>query len=353
MKKVFVAMSGGVDSSVAALMLKDNGYEVVGVTMCLGVKPDEESEASCCGPQAVDDARKVCDKLEIRHYVMDFSRELQDKVIDNFIEEYSAGRTPNPCVNCNKHLKFDTLLKKAIALGFDFLATGHYAKIESINGDFFLKKPKDIQKDQTYFLYSIQKQALSKLLFPLAGFTKDEVRKIALNAKLPVATKHESQDICFVNGNYREFITNRLKPCNTGDIVDTEGNIIGQHNGVLNYTIGQRRGLGIAAGKPIYVTSINPQKNRITVGGKESLMAYGLIADEINLFKEDFPDSIQAKIRYLHPQQKCKALILNDGKLSVIFNSKQKAITPGQSIVLYDGDTVLGGGIIETVLKNS
>ncbi|MCM8771333.1 MAG: tRNA 2-thiouridine(34) synthase MnmA, partial [Candidatus Omnitrophica bacterium] len=266
-KKVLVAMSGGVDSSVATLLLKETGYDATGVTMCLGVK-SHDGKARCCGPQAIDDAKKVCHKLGIHHYVMDFSKELEEKVVSRFVSEYLKGKTPNPCVDCNRFLKFGLLLRKAIGMGFDFLATGHYAKIEKNNGKLVLKKAKDKSKDQSYFLYPIQKETLNLILFPLAGLTKQEVRQIAKRANLPVADKPQSQDICFIQDDYRKFILERVSNIKPGPIVDLDGNIRGMHRGLFFYTVGQREKLGISNSTPLYVVSVDGSKNQVIVGEK-------------------------------------------------------------------------------------
>ncbi|HUN54344.1 MAG TPA: tRNA 2-thiouridine(34) synthase MnmA [Smithella sp.] len=348
-KKVLVAMSGGVDSSVAAMLLADEGYDVSGVTMCFGIATEGES-AKCCGADAINDAKRVCDRLKIPHYVFDYASQLEDKVIANFISEYKKGRTPNPCVECNRHLKFDNLLEKALVLGFDFLATGHYAAIEKNENGYCLKKPKDRKKDQTYFLYVIPREKMKNILFPLAPLTKDEVRGIAKKASLPVAEKQESQDICFVTQNkYQEFISGRVQQLKQGPIVDMQGNVLGQHRGIIFYTIGQRGGLGISHATPLYVVSIDPGKNRIVVGDKKDLKAKGLVARDINMLVQSWPSPVYAKIRYRKKEAACKVTFTQDG-VKVLFAEEQEAITPGQSVVFYDHDCVLGGGIIEEIL---
>lgn len=351
-QKVLVAMSGGVDSSVAAYLLKKQGYSVVGVTMCLGVEGAAADSISCCGPQAIHDARLVCQKLSIPHHVLDFSAELDKYVIKNFIEEYSRGRTPNPCIRCNEYLKFNVLLKKAQAMGFQYLATGHYARIVFQNEKGFLKRPKDRDKDQTYFLYGIKRQDLSSILFPLSDLKKSEVRKLAKKAHLPVAEKVESQDICFINdGNYRTMLE-KMKPKGKGLIMALDGTVLGSHTGIENYTIGQRRGLGIAAGKPLYVVAIDREQNRIIVGSKKDMEVNGLMASALNLLVDKLPEQdIYAQIRYSHTPAECRARISNH-YLLVRFKLPQQAVTPGQSVVLYDNDTdtVLGGAIIAGIL---
>ncbi len=353
MKKVLVAMSGGVDSSVAALLLKKRGFEVVGLTMCLGVNGEGSERARCCGSSAIKDAKQVCARLEIPHYVFDFSQELEEKIIKRFVDEYLNGRTPNPCVDCNKFIKFGSLLEKVEAMGLDYLATGHYAKVEKINGRYFLKRPKDKVKDQTYFLYPVKRQVLKKILFPLANFTKEEVRQIARENKLPVAEKPQSQNICFIQEkDYRKFLSERIKRFREGPIVDLNGNVLGRHKGIFFYTVGQRQGLGISGKGPLYVIAIDPKENKIIVGGKNDLKAKGLKAKDLNLLVDELPKRVFAKIRYVHKGEWCQVSI-KDNKLELIFDEPQEAITPGQSVVLYDKDFVLGGGIIEEVIKDA
>jgi tRNA-specific 2-thiouridylase len=348
MKKVIVAMSGGVDSSVAALLLKKAGFSVVGLTMCLGIKSDHGGKR-CCGPESISDAKKVCRDLGIKHYVMDFSTELEDKIISKFLGQYLKGQTPNPCVDCNKFIKFGILLEKTKALGFDYLATGHYAKIVKIKDKFLLKKPKDKVKDQTYFLYPIKKENLNSILFPLADYTKDQVRSIAKYNKLAIFDKPQSQDLCFVTDKrYTNFINERKEKNKEGLIKDKGGNILGKHKGIFSYTIGQRKGLGISAKKPLYVLAIDAKNNNVIVGKKQELKSKGLIASELNLFTDYLPKSAKAKIRYRHEGAECKIEKIGQ-KLKLIFSNQQEAITPGQAVVLYNQDTILGGGTIEEV----
>jgi len=350
-KKVLVAMSGGVDSSVAALLLKENGYAVTGATMCLGIREDGE-RTSCCGLDAIDDAKHVCNQLQIPHFVFDFAKEMEELVINKFTAEYQRGRTPNPCIDCNRYLKFGALLGKARGIGFDYLATGHYARIEKRGESWHLMRPKDRIKDQTYFLYPIKTGDLSFLLFPLGYLNKEEVRTLAKKAGLHVAHKTESQDICFVTqGDYRQFFLERNFSSAEGDIVDTEGTLLGRHRGVIFYTIGQRSGLGISAKTPCYVVEINARKNQVIVGEKKALQAKGLIAGDINLLTDELPIEVEAKIRYRKKPARCK--ISREGKnLKVIFKETQESITPGQAVVLYAGDEVLGGGVIEKVIRS-
>ncbi len=353
MKKVAVAMSGGVDSAVAALLLRNSGHEVVGVTMCLGVVPAAGEKAKCCGPREVEDARGVCEALGIRHCIVDFAAELEARVIAPFVAEYLRGRTPNPCVVCNRAIKFGSLLEKALAWGFDGLATGHYARIERDGGGYLLKTPKDRRKDQTYFLHAISKEALAKTLFPLAGYTKDEVRAIAMEARLPVFDKPESQDICFMPAEGQEaFLRSRAVPIEAGEIVDGAGRVLGRHRGIACYTIGQRGGLGISSAKPLYVLAIDAGQNRLIVGGKGELKSEGLIADQVNCLVEAFPEEAWAKIRYAHRPAKCRVFD-RGGSLTVRFAEPQEAVAPGQSVVLYDGSTVLGGGIIQEAFSGN
>ena len=353
MSKLAVAMSGGVDSAAAALLLRDGGHEVAGVTMCLGVAPAEGGRAKCCGPREIEDAEKVCRALGIRHYVVDFAADLEEKVIGPFVAEYLRGRTPNPCVACNRAIKFGSLLRKALAWGFDGLATGHYARIESAGGVYLLKTPKDRRKDQTYVLHAIPRESLAKVLFPLAGYTKDEVRGIAEQAGLPVFDKPESQDICFMPAEgHGAFLRSRGAGIEPGEIVDREGRILGRHRGIACYTIGQRGGLGLSSPAPLYVLAIDAPRNRLVVCGKTDLRAEGLVADQVNRLVDSFPEEARAKIRYAHRAARCR-ISEEDGRLTVRFAEPQEAIAPGQSVVLYDGETVLGGGIIQEVFRGA
>jgi tRNA-specific 2-thiouridylase len=351
MKKVAVAMSGGVDSAVAALLLQQSGHETVGVTMCLGVTPAKGGPVKCCGAREIEDAGSVCRALGIRHYVVDFAADLEQKVIGPFVAEYLRGRTPNPCVACNRWLKFGSLLNKAQAWGFECLATGHYAAIETGEGGYLLKRPKDRRKDQTYFLHAIPRETLAKVLFPLAGYTKDEVRAIAERAGLPVFDKRESQDVCFMPAEgHGAFLRSRGAGVEPGEIVNLEGRVLGRHEGIACYTIGQRGGLGLSSPAPLYVVAIDAAKNRLVVGGKTDLRAEGLVAGEVNRLVDTFPEEARAKIRYAHRAARCRISEERDGRLTVRFAEPQEAVAPGQSVVLYDGETVLGGGIIQEVL---
>jgi tRNA-specific 2-thiouridylase len=352
-KKVLVAMSGGVDSSVAALLLKEQGFDTAGVTMCLGVQDADGKNPRCCGVDAVADAGKVCARLGIKHHVIDFTKEMKEDVIDRFVQEYRRGRTPNPCIDCNRYLKFGHLLDLARSMDFDFLATGHYAKIDTVQGRLSLLKPRDRNKDQTYFLYTIRSEDLSKVLFPLANRTKEEVRSLALEAGLPVASKAESQDICFVpNTGYRQYIKEVTGLYEPGPIVDLQGRERGRHNGIYAYTVGQRSGLGISAPAPLYVVFVDPENNRIIVGEKKDLLALGLRAVDVHLLAESWPQRAEAKIRYRKKASACRVRI-EDGGLRIDFEEPQESITPGQAVVLYRDKEVLGGGVIEEVIRAS
>ena len=277
-----VAMSGGVDSSVAAALLKNQGFEVVGLTMCFNLPDALTGRPSCCGAQSIADAKRVADILGIRHYVLNFGKELQKFVIADFVNQYSQGLTPNPCVRCNELLKFELLLKKALGLGMDYLATGHYARIARLKGKYVLKKAKDSKKDQSYFLYRLTQEKLKRILFPLGDLKKSRVRELAEKFKLPVAEKKDSQEICFIPGNYQEFLKGRLKgKFSPGSIVDSTGKVLGKHQGIPFYTIGQRDKLGVACGYPVYVSRIDVLKNELVVGKKEEILKKSFLVKDI------------------------------------------------------------------------
>ncbi|MDD6485120.1 MAG: tRNA 2-thiouridine(34) synthase MnmA [Clostridiales bacterium] len=354
MKSVLIGMSGGVDSSVAAALLKDRGYKVIGATMRLWTYSDNENSKheGCCAESAVEDARRVCDKLGIDFYVMNFKELFREKVVDDFVDEYKRGRTPNPCIACNRYLKFDALLKKALAMGIDYVATGHYAKIErDEKGKYTLKVSDAAKKDQSYVLYNFTQEQLAHTLMPLGEYSKDRVREMARSLGLAVADKPDSQEICFVeNDDYagfiREYSGYTPKP---GKILDINGNVIGEHKGLIYYTIGQRKGIG-AYGRPMFVMKINPQDNTITLGEKGMEFSSSLIASEVNFISGEMPKEpirVQAKVRYQASPASATVYPMEDGRIKVEFDEPQRAITPGQSVVLYDKDTVLGGGIVE------
>jgi tRNA-specific 2-thiouridylase len=346
-------MSGGVDSSVAAALLKNKGYEVIGMTMCFNLTDPQKKKPNCCGPQGINDARRIAGILGIRHYVLNMQPHLEKYVIDNFCQEYLKGRTPNPCVRCNQYLKFDVLLKKALAQEAQYLATGHYARILKCAKGYALKKGKDKIKDQSYFLYRLNQEQLKHALFPLANYTKQEVRKLAAKFKLPVAEKLASQEICFLPTlDYREFLQSRFKQgLQSGPIVDQEGRLLGQHKGIAFYTIGQREGLGIARGYPVYITAINLEKNEITVGKKEDAYSSEFIIRQPHFILNPVKKKIAAgvRIRYNHKEAPAQIFAFAE-MLRVKFKQPQFAITCGQSAVFYQKDKVLGGGVIDEVL---
>ncbi len=353
--RVVVAMSGGVDSSVTAALLKEEGYEVVGITMQIWPKGGVERFGGCCGLEAIEDAKRVANRLDIPHYVLNFREAFQEKVITNFCEEYQKGRTPNPCIRCNQYIKFDALLKKAKKLGADYIATGHYARIEYDQDEkrYLLKKGIDRKKDQSYVLYVMSQQQLKHTLMPLGNFTKEKVRQIARKLDLPVASRPESQEICFIpDDDYPKFLQKYLpEAARPGPIVNKEGEVIGKHQGIIFYTIGQRRGIGIAAKEPLYVVAIDKENNTVVVGRREDGYSDELVAKNINFIGIEKPNrSIRAevKVRYLHKPVWATVIPLKKREVKVKFDKPQWAITPGQAVVFYDKDTVLGGGTIST-----
>ena len=357
-KKVVIGMSGGVDSSVAAYLLKEQGYDVIGVTMQIWQEDNEftEREGGCCSLSAVDDARRVADRLGIPFYVMNFRDSFKDKVIDYFVQEYIDGKTPNPCIACNKYLKFDELLMKAKGIGADYVATGHYAKIEkNEDGRNLLIRSDDDRKDQTYALYNFTQEQLAHTLMPCGEYTKDKIREIAKEIGLAVHNKKDSEEICFIPDNNHGRYIKEARPLEVipGNFVDKNGNVLGEHKGIVYYTIGQRKGLGIALGRPVFVTDINPVTNEVVLGPEIDIFKTALVAKDINLIsieKLEGDMEVEAKVRYSGRPSDAILSPMEDGKIKVTFKEKQRAITKGQSVVFYQGNVVVGGGIIETIL---
>ncbi len=351
MKKAIIAMSGGVDSSVAAYLMINAGYDCIGATMKL-YNNDEVGiprEKACCTADDIMDAKIVSTKLKMSHYTYNFQGEFEEKVIKNFVETYEKGATPNPCIECNRYLKFEKLYQRMIELNYDYIVTGHYAIIEEKENRFFLKKAKDTKKDQTYVLYSLTQEQLSHVKFPLGDMTKSEIRQIAEENGLITAHKKESMDICFVpDGDYAKFIENYTqKTYQKGNFVDKNGNILGTHNGVIRYTIGQRKGLGVATGFPIYVIDKDLEKNNIILGSNDDLNSKAVIANNFNWIIDEPKGEIKckAKTRYNMKEQPCVAFVDGDN-VKVVFDDSVRAATTGQAVVLYDEDFVLGGGTI-------
>ena len=353
-KRVVVAMSGGVDSSVAALLLKQQGYDVVGVTLRLWSVEDEAAaplNKRCCSVEDVQDARRVCDAIGARHYYMNFEREFQQHVIDYFVREYDRGRTPHPCLACNDKIKFDFLLRRAMFMDADYIATGHYARIRRDSKRTRLLKGIDASKDQSYVLFTLRQSELQRLLLPVGEYPKSDIRRIAADAGLPVADKPDSQEICFIpDGDYRKFVGERVMP-KPGDLVDVDGNVLGRHPGIQFFTIGQRRGLGLQGntGSPMYVTAIDADANRVVLGRHEDLMRRELWASRLNYISGEPPDKpveVTAKIRYKANEE--PATLTPHGDWAELrFHGPQRAVTPGQAVTFYQGEEIIGGGIIE------
>lgn len=355
MKKVVLGMSGGVDSSVAAWLLKKQGYDVIGVTMQIWQDEDPcltEENGGCCGLSAVDDARRVADALEIPYYVMNFKKEFKEKVIDYFTDEYLNGHTPNPCIACNRYVKWEALLNRSMAIGADYIATGHYARIEQLdNGRYAVRRCAASAKDQTYALYNLTQEQLKRTLMPVGEYSKTEIRLIAQEIGLTVADKPDSQDICFVpDGNYASFIRNTTgKDIPEGNFVSSDGKILGRHKGIIHYTVGQRKGLGIALGYPAFVLEIRPETNEVVIGTYEESLTKDVRADRLNFMSvEDLtePKRVFAKIRYNHKGGWCTVERTGKDEIACHFDEPQRAVTPGQALVLYDGEYVMGGGTI-------
>jgi tRNA-specific 2-thiouridylase len=346
-KRALIAMSGGVDSAVAAILMKEAGYECIGATM----KLIANGGSKCCSLEDINDARAAAWKLEIPHYVLNYTQDFIRHVIEPFIESYEKGETPNPCIECNRYLKFSLLLRRALELEAEKLVTGHYAKIEKSGDRWLLRKGKDLHKDQSYVLYMMSQKALSHTVFPLGNLTKTEVRELAAANGLSNAEKEESQDICFVdNGDYADFIENYTgKTFPEGDIIDTEGKVLGRHRGLIRYTPGQRRGVGVACNFPVYVAVKNTETNTLVIGGEEELYSVSCNVRQINLIAcENLsqPQRLTVKTRYLQKEQWAMVEQTGADTARVNFEEPQRAITSGQAAVFYDGDTVVGGGTI-------
>lgn len=356
-KKVAVGMSGGVDSSVAAYLLKEQGFDVIGVTM--QIWQDEEPLAmaengGCCGLSAVDDARRVADRLDIPYYVLNFKREFKDKVIDYFIDEYIHARTPNPCIACNRYVKWEALLNRAVELGCDYIATGHYARVCRLdNGRFALQKSAAVRKDQTYALYNLPQEQLSRTLMPVGEYDKEQIRKMAEEIGLSVAGKPDSQEICFIPDNdYASYIEKETgQTFLEGNFVDAGGKVLGRHKGIIHYTVGQRKGLGLSLGAPAFVTELRPETNEVVIGTNEDTFHDRLLADRVNWMS--IPElqgerRVTAKIRYSHQGAPCIIRMTGEDEVECRFDEPVRAITPGQAVVFYDGDIVVGGGTIRS-----
>lgn len=359
-KTVVVGMSGGVDSSVAAWLLKEQGYQVIGVTMQIWQDEEREyceAEGGCCGLSAVDDARRVAHFLDIPYYVMNFKKEFRENVMDYFIEEYLHGRTPNPCIACNRYVKWESLLEKSLSIGADYIATGHYARIDRMeNGRYAIKNSVTAAKDQTYALYNLTQHQLAHTLMPVGDYEKEEIRSMAARLGLPVAHKPDSQEICFIpDQDYAGFISKEVgeRLPEAGNFVDSQGNILGKHKGIIHYTVGQRKGLNLAMGYPVFVTEIRPETNEVVIGNAEDVFSESLYCNRINYMGMeclDSPRRVKAKIRYGHQGAFCMIEPAGEDLIKCTFEEPVRAVTPGQAVVFYEGEYVLGGG---TILRSS
>ena len=355
-KKVVVGMSGGVDSSVAACLLKEQGYDVIGVTMQIWQEEDPEQveeNGGCCGLSAVDDARRVAWSLGIPYYVMNFRKEFKESVMDYFVDEYLHGHTPNPCIACNRYVKWEALLERSMEIGAAFIATGHYARVMQLpNGRYTIQNSVTAAKDQTYALYNLTQEQLSRTLMPVGAYTKDEIRQIAEDHGLEVAKKKDSMEICFIPDNdYAGFIERSVDHVpGPGNFVDKDGNILGRHKGITHYTVGQRKGLNLAMGRPVFVTEIRPETGEVVIGDNEDVFSDRLVCGNVNWMAVDGlhgeEKTVMAKIRYSHKGAPCVIRELSDGTVECRFETPQRAITPGQAVVFYENDYVFGGGTI-------